>query len=63
MASKRTVLSQTERAFWRDAFRAAAHGTAHPRQRSAARAAQYCEDFADLAVEKLRQRTAAWSRQ
>lgn len=64
MASKRNVLSQSDRAFWRDIYRVAAQeliGRYGNRRGKVRLIAEDAGEHADMAVEQLRSRTHSWS--
>lgn len=66
MPARRTVLSQTERSFWREAYLAAINSLVARHDGRRSRAQPLADDaaaHADAAVEELRKRSNHWSRQ
>lgn len=65
MATRRTVLTQTERSFWRDVYKAAIEALVarHDGRRSRVESlADDAEAHANAAVERLRKQSNQWGR-
>jgi hypothetical protein len=65
MATKRTVLSQSDRSFWRDIYRVAAQeliGRYDGRRNRVRLIAEDAGEHADAALDQLRERAHHWSR-